>query len=74
VCSESDKTENEYADRMRLLEMMRGCRRHSTLQEKARYLFNQPATGTVSMTTLHRRLQGAMEHVWVCPECSDVDS
>jgi len=38
-----------------------------------RSIYNQRATGTISMHTL-RHLLRETEHMWDCPECSDVDS
>jgi hypothetical protein len=70
---ELEDTENVYIDRMRLMRVARGSRRHSSLQEKAWRIFNQITTGTFSVDTLRWRLRGK-EHVWVCPECNDVDS
>ena len=63
-----------YVDRMRLMRDARGSGRHSFMQGKARRIFNQVTTGTISVDTLRWRLGRGTEHVWVCPECNDVDS
>jgi hypothetical protein len=71
----SRKTQkNVYVDRMRLMQVARNFGRHSSLQGKARKIFNQITTGTFSVDTLHWRRRKGTEHIWVCPECNDVDS
>jgi trehalose utilization protein len=71
---ESDDTDNMYVDRMKLLAVTRGTGRQSTLQGKARKIFNEITTGTISVNTLRWRLKEEMEHVWVNDECSEVYS
>jgi hypothetical protein len=74
VWRESEDSENVYVDRMRLKRVARGSGRHSSLQGKARRIFNQITTGTISVDTLRWLLRRGTEHVWVCPDCNDVYS
>jgi len=50
-----------------------GTSRRGRLRGRMRSIYNQRATGTISMHTL-RHLLKETEHMWACSECSDVDS
>ena len=69
-----EQIENPHVERMRLRGICRGSGRISKLRGKTRRTFNQTAVGTISSWTLRWLLNEGAEHVWECPECSDVGS
>ena len=69
-----EQIENPHVERMRLRGIGRGSGRISKLRGKTRRTFNQTAVGTISSWTLRWLLNEGAEHVWECPECSDVGS
>ena len=69
-----EQTENSYVERMRLRGIGSGSGRISKLIGKTRRTFNQIAVGTISSMTLRWLLIEGTDHIWECPECSDVGS
>ena len=69
-----EQSENPYVERMRLRGIVRGSGRSSKLGGKTRRTLNQLAVGTISSMTLRWLLNEGTEHIWECPECSDVGS
>ena len=74
-----DEVEKEMEDhhaitRMQEMGFGRGEGRRSRLCGRERRLYNQTATGTISLDTLRRKLMRGTEHLWTCPVCCEVDS
>ena len=69
---ESGSVEHHAIVRMHTLGITRGEGKDKKLTGNDRRLFNQTATGTVSLYTLRRMLLRGTEHLWTCPECNDV--
>src|SRR5579871_6545660 len=71
----SDDTVIDEGDVLRLREcgVCLGKSRTGRLRGRSRRVCNQRATGTISLHNL-RFLLRETEHLWVCPECSDVYS
>ena len=70
---EDEKLDNYYGiKRMQELNIGKGDGRRSRLSGKIRRMRNQSSTGTISLNTLRMLLGRGTEHVWVCPECSEV--
>ena len=73
--NEEKETEDHHSiTRMQEMQIERGEGRRSRLSGKERRLYNQKATGTMSMDTLRTILLRGTEHLWTCPECNDVAS
>jgi len=58
---------------LRQFGIQRRSSRNSNLQGRARCIHNQRVTGIISVHTL-RYLLNSTEHLWICPECNDVNS
>ena len=63
-----------YVLRMKEIGVKRGEGRKSNISGKTRRVSNQVKTGTLSMDTLRTILNRGTEHVWICPECKEVDA
>ena len=64
--------ESETVNRLIQRNVKRGSGCRSKLKGEARYRFNQMAIGNISSVTLAWLLKRRTEHVWTCPQCSDV--
>ena len=73
VNSAEEQIDYHGLDRMRRQGMVRGYGRQSSLRVKARRTYNQIAADTISSGT-NWLLEMMTEHLWECPQCSDVDS
>lgn len=71
LLDEDTKIDVESIKRFKQFGVTRCSSRTGCLRGRVRGVFNQRATGTISMHTL-RYLLGETEHLWVCPECNDV--
>ena len=70
---EDTEAQSHYAiERMQELGVTRGEGRKSRLAGKERKIWNQTATGTISVDTLETVLMRGTEHLWTCPQCNDV--
>ena len=65
-----DTLEHHSIDRLKERGVEKGSGRHSTLQGRERFVFNQTNIGTVSRVTLGRLLRDGVEHVWAFPRAT----
>ena len=71
---EASQEERVAVGRMREMGVQRGDGKRCQLYGRERRIWSQRATGTISMATLKTLLERGTEHIWTCPECSDVAS